>query len=230
MDNEYMVEMRHITKTFGKLVANNDVSLKIKKGEIHALLGENGAGKSTLMNVLYGLYGKDKGTVLWNGQEINIKSPDEAIKLGIGMIHQHFMLVNKFSVLENVTLGIKEGKWIEIPTDEIRKKIMELSDTYGLNIKPDAIVENLTGGEQQRVEIVKALYRHSELLIMDEPTAVLTPQEAKQLFKVLYKLKNEGKSIIFISHKLPEVLEICDAISIMRDGCLVEEMENTEDG
>lgn len=229
MDNEYMVEMRHITKTFGKLVANNDVSLKIKKGEIHALLGENGAGKSTLMNVLYGLYGKDKGTVLWNGQEINIKSPDEAIKLGIGMIHQHFMLVNKFSVLENVTLGIKEGKWIEIPTDEIRKKIMELSDTYGLNIKPDAIVENLTVGEQQRVEIVKALYRHSELLIMDEPTAVLTPQEAKQLFKVLYKLKNEGKSIIFISHKLPEVLEICDAISIMRDGCLVEEMENTED-
>ena len=224
-----MVEMQHVTKRFGKLVANNDISLKIKNGESHALLGENGAGKSTLMNVLYGLYGKNEGTILWKGKEINIKSPDEAIKLGIGMIHQHFMLVNKFTVLENVTLGLKEGKWIEIPADEIRKRIMELSDLYGLNIKPDAIVENLTVGEQQRVEIVKALYRRSELLIMDEPTAVLTPQEAKQLFKVLRKLKAEGKSIIFISHKLPEVLEICDSISIMRDGCMVEEMDNTPD-
>ena len=229
MENEYIVEMQHITKRFGKLIANNDITLKIKQGEVHALLGENGAGKSTLMNILYGLYGKNDGKVFWKGKEVDFKSPDEAIKVGIGMIHQHFMLVNKFTVLENVVLGIKEGKWIEIPVAQVRKKIMELSDTYGLNIKPDELVENLTVGEQQRVEIVKALYRHSELLIMDEPTAVLTPQEVKQLFKVIRKLKGEGKSILFISHKLPEVLEICDAISIMRDGCMVEEMENTPD-
>jgi ABC-type uncharacterized transport system ATPase subunit len=229
MENDYMVEMRHITKSFGKLIANNDVSLKIKKGEIHALLGENGAGKSTLMNVLYGLYGKDEGTILWEGQEVSIKDPDEAIKLGIGMIHQHFMLVKKFTVLENVTLGMKEGKWIEIPVDKIRARIMELSDLYGLNIKPDAKVEDLTVGEQQRVEIVKALYRNSKLLIMDEPTAVLTPQEVSKLFEVLHKLKSEGKSILFISHKLLEALEVSDVISIMRDGCMVEEMDNHPD-
>lgn len=229
MGNDYMVEMQHITKSFGKLIANNDVSLKIKKGEIHALLGENGAGKSTLMNVLYGFYGKDKGKILWDGQEVSIKDPDDAIKLGIGMIHQHFMLVKKFTVLENVTLGMKEGKWIEIPVDEIRKRIMELSDLYGLNIKPDARIEDLTVGEQQRVEIVKALYRHSKLLIMDEPTAVLTPQEVTKLFEVLHKLRAEGKSVLFISHKLPEVLEISNSISIMRDGCMVEEMENRPD-
>ena len=201
MENEYIVEMQHITKTFGSLVANNDISLKIKKGEVHALLGENGAGKSTLMNVLYGLYGKDKGKIIWNGKEAHIKQPDDAIALGIGMIHQHFMLVKKFTVLENVTLGMKEGKWIEIPTAEIRKKIMTISDLYGLDIKPDARIEELTVGEQQRVEIVKALYRKSQLLIMDEPTAVLTPQEVKGLFKVLNKLKSEGKSVLFISHK-----------------------------
>ncbi len=229
MGNDYMVEMQHITKSFGKLIANNDVSLKIKKGEIHALLGENGAGKSTLMNVLYGFYGKDKGKILWDGKEVSIKDPDDAIKLGIGMIHQHFMLVKKFTVLENVTLGMKEGKWIEIPTEEIRKRIMELSDLYGLNIKPDARIEDLTVGEQQRVEIVKALYRHSKLLIMDEPTAVLTPQEVTKLFEVLHKLRAEGKSVLFISHKLPEVLEISNSISIMRDGCMVENMENRPD-
>ena len=228
MAETYMVEMKHITKTFGKLVANNDVSFSVKNGEIHALLGENGAGKSTLMNMLYGLYSKDSGSILWNGKGAQITTPAEAIKLGIGMIHQHFQLVEKFTVLENVILGMNEGKWIEIPTAKAKKKIMELSEMYGLNIKPDALVENLSVGEQQRVEIVKALYRNSDLLIMDEPTAVLTPQEVQGLFEVLRKLKQEGKSVIFISHKLPEVLEICDRISIMRDGCMITTMENEE--
>jgi ABC-type uncharacterized transport system ATPase subunit len=227
MENDYIVEMRHITKTFGKLVANNDVSLKIKRGEIHALLGENGAGKSTLMNVLYALFSKDEGTILWEGREVSIRDPADAIELGIGMIHQHFMLVKKFTVWENVTLGLKEGKWIEIPADKIRARIKELSDLYGLDINPDAKVQDLTVGEQQRVEIIKALYRNSKLLIMDEPTAVLTPQEVSKLFEVLYKLKSEGKSIVFISHKLMEVLEISDSISIMRDGRMVAEMDNS---
>ncbi len=225
MEN-YMVEMRNITKTFGRVTANKEVSLAIRKGEIHALLGENGAGKSTLMNMLYGLYSKDSGEILWNGKEVQIDTPAEAIRLGIGMIHQHFQLVEKFTVLENVILGMKEGRWIEIPTAKAKKKIMELSDNYGLNIRPDALIENLSVGEQQRVEIVKALYRDSDLLIMDEPTAVLTPQEVEGLFEVLRKLKAEGKSIIFISHKLPEVLEICDRISIMRDGCMISTMDN----
>ena len=229
MASEYMVELRHITKSFGKLVANDNVSLNIKKGTIHALLGENGAGKSTLMNVLYGLYNKDSGTILWEGQEVSIKDPDDAIKLGIGMIHQHFMLITEFTVMENVSLGMKEGKGIEIPTDKIRKRIVELSDRHGLNVRPDDKIRDLTVGEQQRVEILKALYRNSRMLIMDEPTAVLTPQEVSKLFEVLRTLKAEGKSILFISHKLPEVLEISDEISIMRDGCMVAHMENRED-
>lgn len=226
MDNANMVEMKHITKTFSKVIANDDVSFSVEKGEIHALLGENGAGKSTLMNLLYGLYSKDSGTISWNGSEVDIATPAEAIKLGIGMIHQHFQLVEKFTVLENVILGMKEGKWIELPVAKAEKKIIELSDMYGLNIKTKKLIENLTVGEQQRVEIVKALYRDSNLLIMDEPTAVLTPQEVEKLFEVLRRLKAEGKSIIFISHKLPEVLEICDRISIMRDGRMIITMDN----
>jgi general nucleoside transport system ATP-binding protein len=225
MDNTNMVEMKHITKTFSKVIANEDVNFSVRRGEIHALLGENGAGKSTLMNLLYGLYERDAGTIAWNGREVDIASPAEAIKLGIGMIHQHFQLVEKFTVLENVILGIKEGRWIELPVSKAEKKIKEISDMYGLNIKTKARVEYLTVGEQQRVEIVKALYRDSNLLIMDEPTAVLTPQEVEKLFEVLRKLKAEGKSIIFISHKLPEVLEICDRISIMRDGKMITTMD-----
>lgn len=225
MDNTNMVEMKHITKTFSKIVANKDVNFSVRRGEIHALLGENGAGKSTLMNLLYGLYARDSGTIAWNGTEVEIASPAEAIRLGIGMIHQHFQLVEKFTVLENIILGMKEGKWIELPVSKSEKKIKEISDMYGLNIKTKARVEYLTVGEQQRVEIVKALYRDSNLLIMDEPTAVLTPQEVEKLFEVLRKLKAEGKSIIFISHKLPEVLEICDRISIMRDGKMITTME-----
>ena len=226
MDNSYMVEMKNITKIFSKVIANDNVSLAVGKGEIHALLGENGAGKSTLMNMLYGLYSKDSGSIYWNGQEVKINTSAEAISLGIGMIHQHFQLVEKFTVLENVILGMREGKWIEIPKAKATKKIMNLSDMYGLNIKPNELVENLTVGEQQRVEIVKALYRNSNLLIMDEPTAVLTPQEVRKLFDVLNKLRAEGKSIIFISHKMPEVLEICDKISIMRYSKMITTIDN----
>ncbi len=223
------LEMRHITKRFANVIANDDVSLTVKKGEIHALLGENGAGKSTLMNMLYGLVKRDEGEILWKGKPVSIQSPAEAINVGIGMIHQHFQLVEKFTVLENIILGRREGKFIELPLEEAEKKIQALSENYGLDIKTKAIVENLPVGEQQKVEIVKALYRESDLLIMDEPTAVLTPQEVRKLFKILNRLREEGKSIIFISHKLPEVLELCDSISIMRDGKMIRTLPNSPD-
>jgi simple sugar transport system ATP-binding protein len=227
--HENIFEMRNVTKAFARVVANDDVNFSVRKGEIHALLGENGAGKSTLMNILYGLLKKDSGSVLWNGRELAISSPAEAIQAGIGMIHQHFQLVGKFTVLENIVLGRKEGRWIELRLDAAEKRVMELSEIYGLNIRPRAVVENLTVGEQQRVEILKMLYRESNLLIMDEPTAVLTPQEVVKLFKTLRKLKTEGKSIIFISHKLPEVLEISDRISVMRDGKMIVTFDVTPD-
>lgn len=226
---ENLLEMHHITKRFAKIVANDDVSLEIRKGEIHALLGENGAGKSTLMNMLYGLLKRDEGTIIWKGKEVTVHSPAEAIELGIGMIHQHFQLVEKFTVLENIILGRKEGKFIELPLDEAEKRVLSLSKEYGLDIKTRAVIENLAVGEQQKVEIVKALYRGSDLLIMDEPTAVLTPQEVTKLFEILNRLRREGKSIIFISHKLPEVLELCDQISIMRDGKMIRTLDNTPD-
>ncbi len=223
---QVLLEMRHITKSFARHVANDDVSFSMNRGEIRAILGENGAGKSTLMNILYGLYGKDSGTVIWKGEELNASSPSEAIRAGIGMIHQHFQLVEKFTVLENIVLGLREGKFIELPLAEAEKKVMAISEAYGLSIRPHAVIEDLTVGEQQRVEIVKALYRESDLLIMDEPTAVLTPQEVKSLFVVLNRLRAEGKSIVFISHKLPEVLELCDSISIMRDGKMIQTLKN----
>lgn len=226
---EELLKMRHVTKRFAKVLANDDVSLDVCRGEIHALLGENGAGKSTLMNMLYGLLKRDEGTITWKGKEVNVHSPAEAIELGIGMIHQHFQLVEKFTVLENIILGRKEGKFIELPLDEAEKRIQKLSQEYGLDIKTRAVVENLAVGEQQKVEIVKALYRGSDLLIMDEPTAVLTPQEVTKLFEILNRLRAEGKSIIFISHKLPEVLELCDRISIMRDGKMIRTLDNTPD-
>ena len=227
--SEMLLKIQHITKRFAKVVANDDVSLEIRKGEIHALLGENGAGKSTLMNMLYGLLKKDEGSIVWKGSEVTIQSPAEAIELGIGMIHQHFQLVEKFTVLENIILGRKEGKFIELPLEEAEKKVLSLSQEYGLDIKTKAVIENLAVGEQQKVEIVKALYRGSDLLIMDEPTAVLTPQEVTRLFGILNRLREEGKSIIFISHKLPEVLELCDRISIMRDGRMIRTLDNTPD-
>lgn len=224
-----LLEMYHITKRFANVVANDDVSLTVKEGEIHALLGENGAGKSTLMNMLYGLLKRDEGEIIWKGENASIHSPAEAIETGIGMIHQHFQLVEKFTVLENIILGRKEGKFIELPMEKAQQKIMELSNSYGLDIKPNVVIENLTVGEQQKVEIIKALYRKSDLLIMDEPTAVLTPQEVTKLFEILRRLREDGKSIIFISHKLPEVLELCDSISIMRDGRMIRTLPNSPD-
>ncbi|MDR2156505.1 MAG: ABC transporter ATP-binding protein [Clostridiales Family XIII bacterium] len=226
---EILLEMRNITKRFANVTANDDVSLTVYKGEIHALLGENGAGKSTLMNILYGLMKRDAGRVLFKGREISLHSPAQAIEAGIGMIHQHFQLVDKFTVLENIILGLREGRHIELPLERAEKKIAALCESYGLDIKIRALVENLPVGEQQKVEIVKALYRDSEILIMDEPTAVLTPQEVRKLFVTLNRLREEGKSIIFISHKLPEVLEISDRISIMRDGRMVDTIDNTPD-
>jgi simple sugar transport system ATP-binding protein len=225
---EVILEMKNITKRFANVIANDDVSLTVRKGEIHALLGENGAGKSTLMNMLYGLLKRDEGQIFLKGKEVFIQSPAQAIEAGIGMIHQHFQLVEKFTVLENIILGRREGRYIELPLDRAEKKIQKLSESYGLDIKIRALVENLPVGEQQKVEIVKALYRESEILIMDEPTAVLTPQEVRKLFVILNRLREEGKSIIFISHKLPEVLEISDRISIMRDGKMIKTIDNTE--
>ncbi|MGI8774999.1 MAG: ABC transporter ATP-binding protein [Actinomycetota bacterium] len=216
------VELRGITKTFPGVVANKDVDLTLEAGEVHALLGENGAGKSTLMNVLFGLYEQDAGTILLEDEEVAFKNPNDAIAAGIGMVHQHFMLVPVFTVTENVMLGVEPtGAGGLLHRHEARAKLVELSEEYGLTVDPDAVVEDLPVGVQQRVEILKALYRDADCLILDEPTAVLTPQETQQLFRVIEALKERGRSIVFISHKLKEVLTIADRISVLRRGELV---------
>jgi len=214
---DIVVEMRSIKKSFPGIIANDNVNFQLKAGEIHALLGENGAGKTTLMNILYGLYKQDEGEIYIKGQKVDIKSPKDAIELGIGMVHQHFMLVDVFSVLENIVLGLKELK-IQIPKKKISKKIEELSKIYGLKVDSRAKVWQLSAGEKQRVEIVKALYRGTEILILDEPTSVLAESEINSFFEMLRKMANEGKSIIFISHKLREVLSVSDRVTILRKG------------
>jgi simple sugar transport system ATP-binding protein len=211
--------MRSITKRFPGVLANDHVNFQLRKGEIHALLGENGAGKSTLMNVLYGLYSQDEGEILLNGQEVQISEPTDAIKLGIGMVHQHFMLVPVMTVAENIILGteiVRNGFVLDLGTAS--QRIRELSQQYGLEIDPDAYIKDLPVGTQQRVEIVKALYREADILILDEPTAVLTPQEADELFVIMRSLVAQGKSIIFITHKLREVFEVADQITVLRNG------------
>lgn len=215
-----VVEMKGITKRFPGVVANDNIDFKLKAGEIHALLGENGAGKTTLMNILYGLYTADSGEILVKGQRAGLKCPRDAIDLGIGMIHQHFTLVPPLSVTENITLGLKSSGFLLNP-NQVKNKILELSRKYGLKVDPEALIWQLSVGEQQRVEILKALYKGAEILILDEPTAVLTPQETAQLFKTLRRMKKEGKSIVFISHKLGEVLEISDRITVLRKGKIV---------
>lgn len=216
------VELRGITKRFPGVVANKDVDLTLEGGEVHALLGENGAGKSTLMNVLFGLYQPEEGSVLVRDKEVAFKSPNDAIAAGIGMVHQHFMLVPVFTVTENVMLGVEPtGPGGLLHRDDAREKLVRLSEEYGLAVDPDATVEDLPVGVQQRVEILKALYREADCLILDEPTAVLTPQETEDLFKVIETLKAGGRSIVFISHKLKEVLTISDKISVLRRGELV---------
>lgn len=215
------LEARNITKRYPGVVANDGVNLKLRKGTIHALLGENGAGKSTLMNVIYGLADPDEGQVFIEGKPAAISSPNEAIRAGIGMVHQHFMLVPVFSVAENIMLGAETTKWTRLDLSSAETRIRDLSQSYGLPIDPTAIVEELPVGVQQRVEIVKALYRDAKILVLDEPTAVLTPQEADDLFKVMKELRKRGVSIIFITHKLREVLAVADDITVMRRGKVV---------
>lgn len=217
MEN-YIIEMLNIRKEFPGIVANDNINLRLKKGEIHALLGENGAGKSTLMSVLFGLYQPEKGEIRKNGEVVKINNPNDANALGIGMVHQHFKLVDIFTVLENIILGVEPNKMGFIQKEEAREKVINLSEKYGLKIDPDALIENITVGMQQRVEILKMLYRDNEILIFDEPTAVLTPQEIKELLQIMKGFAEEGKSILFITHKLNEIMEISDRCTVLRKG------------
>lgn len=216
-----VLEARNITKRFPGVLANDSVDFCLRKGEIHALLGENGAGKSTLMNIIYGLYSPDEGEIYIDGRPVQIKDPNDAIARGIGMVHQHFMLVPVFTVAENIILGaeITRGPTLDMRT--ARQRIRQLFANFGLNIDPDTMVEQLPVGLQQRVEIVKALYRQARILVLDEPTAVLTPQEAEELFRIMRGLADQGVSIIFITHKLKEVLAVADSITVMRRGRVV---------
>lgn len=225
MEQTYAIEMLNITKRFPGIIANDNISLQLKKGEIHALLGENGAGKSTLMSVLFGLYQPEEGTIKKDGKEVKINNPNDANDLGIGMVHQHFKLVECFSVLDNIILGVEPNKAGFLQKSEARKKVMELSDRYNLQIDPDALIEDITVGMQQRTEILKMLYRDNEILIFDEPTAVLTPQEIKELMQIMRNLAAEGKSILFISHKLAEIMEVADRCSVLRKGKYVGTVE-----
>ena len=218
-NSEYAIEMLHITKRFPGIIANDDVTLQLRHGEIHALLGENGAGKSTLMSVLFGLYQAEEGIIKKDGKEVKITSPNDANALGIGMVHQHFKLVECFTVLDNIILGDEPvGPMGILKKDEARKKIMDLSNKYGLQVDPDAKIQDITVGMQQRTEILKMLYRDNEILIFDEPTAVLTPQEIHDLMKIMKNLAAEGMSILFISHKLAEIMEVADRCSVLRKG------------
>ena len=219
---ENVIEMLNITKEFPGVIANDDVTITLKKGEVLALLGENGAGKSTLMSVLFGLYTPEKGTIRVNGQEVSIKDPNDANRYGIGMVHQHFKLVQNFSVLENVVLGAETTKNGLLKLGEARKKVMELSNKYKFNINPDALIQDISVGMQQRVEIIKMLYRDNDILIFDEPTAVLTPQEIDELMLIFKQMISEGKSIIFITHKLNEIKKVADRVSVLRKGQLID--------
>lgn len=214
----YCIEMINITKEFPGIIANDNITLQVKKGEIHALLGENGAGKSTLMSVLFGLYQPEKGIIKKDGQEVKIKNPNDANDLGIGMVHQHFKLVEDFTVLENIVLGMETTKHGVLKMDDARKKVMELSERYNLSIDPDSKIEDITVGMQQRVEILKMLYRDNEVLIFDEPTAVLTAAEIDELLNIMKNLIGEGKSIIFITHKLNEIKRAADRCTVLRKG------------
>ena len=213
-----MIELKNITKTFGNVVANNDVSIKIEKGTIHAIVGENGAGKSTIMRIAYGFYKADSGEILVDGKPVSIKSPHDAIALGIGMVHQHFMLVDTMTVAENIILGAETGSAVNLDLDKASEDIFLLSEELKLGVKPRALIEDLSVGQQQRVELLKALYRNAKLLILDEPTAVLTPQEVEEFFQILRKMREQGKTIVIITHKLDEVLAISDDVTVMRDG------------
>ena len=220
-DQVPLLEMRGITKRFPGVLANDSVDFDVQAGEIHALLGENGAGKSTLMKILFGLYGPDDGEIFLNGERSRVRSPASAIASGIGMIHQHFMLVPTLTVTENVTLGLPSKRQGRPDLAGVRARIVELSEGYGLNVNPDAYIWQLAVGERQRVEIIKALLREARLLVLDEPTAVLTPGEVEDLFVTLRRMANDGRGLVFISHKLHEVLALADRITVLRDGSVV---------
>ncbi len=213
-----VIEMKGITKVFPGTVANDDVNFELLEGETHVLLGENGAGKTTLMNILYGLYQQEKGDIYVNGNLVKITNPNHAIQLGIGMVHQHFMLIHNFTVAENIILGCEPKKGVAIDMKKAIENVKEISDRYGFAIDPNAVIEDISVGQQQKVEILKALYRGAKILILDEPTAVLTPQEIEELGKIIENLKKEGKSVILITHKLKEVMSMSDRVTIIRRG------------
>jgi simple sugar transport system ATP-binding protein len=222
MADDLVLEMRGVRKEFPGTVANDDVDLDVRRGEVHALLGENGAGKSTLMNILYGLYRPDAGELLLNGKRVEFSSARDAIGAGIGMVHQHFMLIPVMTVAENIVLGVEPRHNLLLDERTAERRVRELSERFSLAVDPSALVSDITVGQEQRVEILKALYRGADILILDEPTAVLTPQEAHELFEIIRSLQADGKSIIFISHKLNEVLEIADRITVLRRGKKIE--------
>ena len=228
MDTPYAIEMLHITKRFPGIIANDDITLQLKKGEIHALLGENGAGKSTLMSVLFGLYQAEEGIIKKDGAVVSIKDPNDANALGIGMVHQHFKLVECFTVLDNIIMGVEPTKYGFLQKKEAREKVLALSEKYGLQIDPDALIEDITVGMQQRTEILKMLYRDNEILIFDEPTAVLTPQEIDELMTIMKNLAAEGKSILFISHKLNEIMAVADRCTVLRKGKCIGTVETKD--
>src|SRR5881227_2335105 len=221
------LELHGITKRFGALTANNAIDLDVRPGEIHCLLGENGAGKSTLMNILYGLYQADEGAILLDGEQQHFSGPGDAMRAGIGMVHQHFMLVPVFTVAENVMLGHEQAKLGFLDLPAARARVRDISARFGFDLDPDAVVEDLPVGVQQRVEIIKALSRDAKVLVFDEPTAVLTPQETDELMAIMRQLKDAGAAIVFITHKLREVREVADRITVMRLGKVVGEAEPT---
>ena len=227
-DPKYAVEMRGISKRFGEVLANDHISLAIPDRSIHAIIGENGAGKSTVMNILYGFYAADEGEILIDGEQRAINGPGDAIKLGLGMVHQHFMLVEPLTVTENIILGAEPTAVLSIDYRKARARVREISEQYGLKIDPDAHIADLSVGQQQRVEILKTLYRGARILILDEPTAVLTPQEVAEMFAILRGLRDQGKTIIIITHKLAEVLALSDNITVMRDGKVVGNLPTSE--
>jgi simple sugar transport system ATP-binding protein len=223
-----MLELREITKRFGDVLANDHINIRVEAGTIHAIVGENGAGKSTAMRIAYGFYTADSGEILVDGEPRQIQTPQDAIRLGVGMVHQHFMLVDTMTVAENIVLGAEPGTHVSIDMRKAAKEIRQLSDEFRLSVNPDAFVHDLSVGQQQRVELLKALYRHARLLILDEPTAVLTPQEVEEFFAILRRMREQGKTVVIITHKLSEVLAISDDVTVMRDGRVVGRLKTKE--